>query len=103
MNVSSMMRLMPMNNELTVRPNEAKLQAPDMMQAFGDVLERSIQSISQQEQTVHQLTEQFAAGKLNDVHSLVIASEQLNLGLQLTVQVRNKAIEAYQEMMRMQL
>lgn len=103
MNVSSMMRLMPMNNELTVRPNDAKLQASDMMQAFGDVLERSIQSISQQEQTVHQLTEQFATGKLNYVHSLVIASEQLNLGLQLTVQVRNKAIEAYQEMMRMQL
>ena len=42
-------------------------------------------------------------GKPVDLHQVMIAAEQAGLALQLTVQVRNKIIEAYQEISRMQV
>lgn len=72
-------------------------------QTFGAMLEDALQSVANQEQEVHKLNEQFITGQISDVHNLMIASEKAQIGLQLTVQVRNKVVEAYQEIMRMQL
>jgi flagellar hook-basal body complex protein FliE len=74
-----------------------------MAKSFGDVLENAMQSADNQEKQVKMLNNQFVTGQLSDVHTLMIASEKAQLGLQLTVQVRNKVIEAYQEIMRTQL
>ena len=43
----------------------------------------------------------LAAGNLQDVSQVTIATEKANIALQLTMQVRNKVIDAYQEVMRM--
>ncbi|MCI3919029.1 flagellar hook-basal body complex protein FliE [Paenibacillus sp. TRM 82003] len=72
-------------------------------ESFGSLLERALESVNNQEKEVKVLNEQFITGQLTDVHSLMIASQKAQLGLQLTVQVRNKVIEAYQEVMRTQL
>jgi len=71
--------------------------------SFGDFLENALQAVDNQEKQVRVLNEQFVTGQISDVHTLMIASEKAQLGLQLTVQVRNKVIEAYQEIMRTQL
>ncbi|MEB3101168.1 flagellar hook-basal body complex protein FliE [Ferviditalea candida] len=75
----------------------------DVSKQFGDFLNQAITKLNDQQTTVQQLTERFATGDLQDVHQLLIASEKASLGLELAVQVRNKAIEAYQEIMRMQI
>lgn len=75
----------------------------NVAEGFGNVLDRSMQSIQNQEKRIESLTDELAAGTLDNVHHIVIASEQLGLTVQLATQVRNKAIEAYQEVMRMQL
>lgn len=75
----------------------------DVSKQFGNLLNQAITKLNDQQMTVEQLTERFAAGDLQDVHQLLIASEKASLGLELAVQVRNKAIEAYQEIMRMQI
>ncbi|MGB3261796.1 flagellar hook-basal body complex protein FliE, partial [Paenisporosarcina sp.] len=49
------------------------------------------------------LTNQLVTGEVKDIHEVMIASQKASLSLQLTVQVRNKVVEAYQEVMRMQL
>ena len=46
--------------------------------------------------------ERVSTGQVEDLHTAVIAMQRASLALDLTVQVRNKAIEAYQEIMRMQ-
>ena len=46
---------------------------------------------------------ELAAGRITDVSEVVIASEKAGIATQLTMQVRNRAIEAYQEIMRMQV
>lgn len=71
--------------------------------SFSDALSRAIHTVDSQEKQVKTLNEQFVTGQISDVHTLMIASEKAQLGLQLTVQVRNKVIEAYQEIMRTQL
>ncbi|TLS49852.1 flagellar hook-basal body complex protein FliE [Paenibacillus antri] len=72
-------------------------------ESFGNILENALQAVDNQEKQVKALNEQFVTGQISDVHTLMIASEKAQLGLQLTVQVRNKVIEAYQEIMRTQL
>jgi flagellar hook-basal body complex protein FliE len=48
------------------------------------------------------MSDKFILGQVN-VDQLMIASEQATLSLQLTTQIRNKVIEAYQEIMRTQI
>ena len=45
----------------------------------------------------------LAAGQIDDVAQVVIASQKADIALQLTLQLRNRAISAYQEIMRMQV
>lgn len=75
----------------------------DISQQFGSFLNQAISNISNQETAVDQLNQRFIAGDLPDVHQLMIGSESAMLGLELTLQVRNKMLEAYQEIMRMQM
>lgn len=77
--------------------------AAEIAGSFGQTLEKALSGLEQQEKAVHILNDKFITGQNVDVHTLMIASEKAQLGLQLTVQVRNKVIEAYQEIMRTQL
>lgn len=77
--------------------------AADVGKSFGDMLNNAITQLSSQEQAVSELNDQFIRGGDVDAHTLMINAERLSLGLELTVQVRNKVIEAYQDIMRMQI
>ncbi|CAI6031448.1 Flagellar hook-basal body complex protein FliE [Paenibacillus sp. JJ-100] len=72
------------------------------IQSFGTYLQNALGSVAAQESEAHEMSNQFLIGKAN-VDQVMIASEQALLGLQLTTQVRNKVVEAYQEIMRTQL
>jgi len=75
----------------------------EVSQQFGSFLNNAMNSLSDQEAQVDQLNTQMVAGNLPDVSQLMIASQKAELGLDLTLQVRNKVIEAYQEIMRIQM
>ncbi len=89
-------------NPASIQP-KAGNGAVDLSKQFGNFLDQAMANLNDQQAQVDQLTKSMATGDLNDVSQLMIASEKSALGLQLTVQVRNKVIEAYQEIMRMQL
>lgn len=71
--------------------------------SFGDFLQNAISEVNNLQKTSEAANIQLAAGENIDLHTVMIAGEKANLALQLTVQVRNKVIEAYQEVMRMQV
>ncbi|HEU4964239.1 MAG TPA: flagellar hook-basal body complex protein FliE [Bacilli bacterium] len=71
--------------------------------SFTDFLKNAIEQVNDQQQTAEKLTEALATGQAPDLHTVMIASEKATLSFQLAVQVRNKAMEAYQEVMRMQM
>jgi len=50
-----------------------------------------------------QLSEDFAAGKTDNIHQVIIAAEKADIAFQLTMQIRNKIMDAYNEIMRMQI
>lgn len=74
----------------------------ELTQSFGQYLQTALEGVSAQEQNVHKMNDKYLIGQV-DVSQVLIASEQAQLSLQLTSQVRNKVIEAYQEIMRTQI
>lgn len=97
-------QLLPINARSQVIPErDRQTGAVDVVKSFGEYMNDALHAVNAQKQEADRLTEQFIAGQISDVHSVVIAAEKASLALELTVQVRNKVIEAYQEIMRIQL
>jgi flagellar hook-basal body complex protein FliE len=71
--------------------------------SFGDVVSKAIDSLQQTQTKADNLAAQAATGDLTDVHDYMIASTQANLATELTVAVRNKAVDAFNDIMRMSL
>ncbi|MFS0727837.1 flagellar hook-basal body complex protein FliE [Paenibacillus sp. 1P07SE] len=84
------------------QPLQSKATPAEATQDFGQYLKQALDGAAAQEKGVHTITDQFIIGQA-DVSDVMVAANQAHLTLQLTSQVRNKVIEAYQEMMRMQL
>ena len=71
--------------------------------AFGDLLQSLVGAADQQQKGADQAVQTLHGGGEKNLHEAMIAMEQADISLRYLVQVRNKAIEAYQEIMRMQL
>ncbi|RLK53660.1 flagellar hook-basal body complex protein FliE [Actinokineospora cianjurensis] len=69
---------------------------------FGAIIGKALQSSQQVQDRASELAVKAATGSDIDVHNYLAAATEANLTTQLTVQVRNKAIEAFQEIMRLQ-
>lgn len=70
---------------------------------FGQVLADAISRVEQDQVQAEDAAVRLAAGQVDDLAEVMIAAERASLSLGLAVQIRNKALEAYQEIMRMQL
>jgi flagellar hook-basal body complex protein FliE len=62
-----------------------------------------LDAVTKATQHADALGQQVATGQLQDIHQFMAASAKANLAVELTVAIRNKAVEAYQEIMRMQI
>jgi flagellar hook-basal body complex protein FliE len=69
---------------------------------FAAKLSDSLQNLTDLQAKADDLGVKAATGSLTDVHDYMIASTEATLATQLTVAVRNKAVEAFNEIMRMQ-
>jgi flagellar hook-basal body complex protein FliE len=69
---------------------------------FAAQLSRGLENLQGLQTKADDLAVQAATGKLTDVHDYMIASTEASLATQLTVAVRNKALDAFNEIMRMQ-
>ncbi len=67
------------------------------------MLTNAISSLNQTQNTASSDSVALATGQASDVTQVVTDVEKANLEMQLAVQVRNKAVDAYQEIMRMQI
>lgn len=70
---------------------------------FGDAMQRGIQQVSDAEKTADRAAIDVATGGPTDLHQLMAATSKASLSVDLLVQVRNRAVEAYQEIMRIQV
>ncbi len=95
------LKLMPVKGTLAETPIVDKPQQPE--KSFGEFLQDALNNVNNLQNESKQASLNMAAGKVEDIAEVTIASEKAAIALQLTMQVRNKVVDAYQEVMRMQV
>ncbi|MDP7422389.1 MAG: flagellar hook-basal body complex protein FliE [bacterium] len=86
---------------LSDKEKQLKLAGNDSISRFGDLLDGAIGNLSKLEVEADRLTEKLATGEIEDVHQVMIAAEKAKLAFQFALEVRNKIVNAYKEIMRM--
>nr|WP_235849082.1 MULTISPECIES: flagellar hook-basal body complex protein FliE [Bacillaceae] len=92
--LQSIMKPQNLGNKLT--PHEAQT-------SFKNWLNEAITNVNQSQVNSQKMTEKVVRGENVDLHDVMITAQQASITLQTTVEIRNKVIEAYQEVMRMQV
>jgi len=87
----------------TASPSTKEGSPAALVGSFGQMLRDALKQVNDLQAEADNLAQKLATGEISDVHTVMIASEKATLALELTVQIRNKVIEAYQEIMRMPL
>jgi flagellar hook-basal body complex protein FliE len=70
---------------------------------FSGVLRNAVDRVEQFQQDGRQQVDRFLAGEDVEVHDVVMAAQRAELAFDFFLQVRNKVVQAYQEVMRMQI
>jgi len=89
-------------------PQLAPLAAPAALDgaapaSFGDLVSEGLRQVGNQLQTSQADLQRLATGDVENLHQIMIRMEEARLSFQLMLQVRNRLLESYQEVMRMQV
>ena len=71
--------------------------------SFGDYMKQLVQDSNESQLSADKKMEEVAVGRSQDLHGAVLAMEKADINFKLLTQVRNKVIDAYREIMRMQV
>ncbi|NLN77781.1 MAG: flagellar hook-basal body complex protein FliE [Armatimonadetes bacterium] len=86
------------------RPETPKAEAGgDVSASFAQSIKKAVDEVNGLQKQADNLAVNMASGDVEDVHKAMIAMQKAKLALDFSIQVRNKVIEAYQEIMRMQV
>ncbi|MED1437500.1 flagellar hook-basal body complex protein FliE [Aeribacillus composti] len=83
--------------------NQAQSTENSGKSSFSDMLKKSLETVNEAQLNSDRLTNALAAGQNVELHDVMIAAQKASILLEATVEFRNKVIEAYQEVMRMQI
>ena len=70
---------------------------------FGEILKDAISTVNELQKQSDQEIQKYMTGESQDLHAAVIAMQNADLSFQMMMQVRNKIVQAYQEIMRTQI
>ena len=99
--------------QIVIGPLNPKLQVPEIRAprsqgnekgaGFGEILKDAISTVNELQKQSDQEIQKLMTGESQDLHTTVIAMQKADLSFQMMMQVRNKIVQAYQEIMRMQI
>jgi flagellar hook-basal body complex protein FliE len=87
-------QIKPLNNTATTESNKND---------FLSMLKEKLDGVNDSQITADNVTQSFIKGDETDIHKVMLSTEEAKMSLELAVQIRNKLVEAYQELTRMQL
>lgn len=92
-------------NTTSINSNSRNTEVEDFKKEnnFGNYLKNAIQEVNQLQIESDKATTMLAEGKKIDLHEVMIAGQKASISMQAALEIRNKAVEAYQEIMRMQV
>ena len=70
-------------------------------ESFSKVLDKFVTDVNSLQNKASESIEKLATGEISDVHQVMIAVEEAGTAMEFMLEVRNKIVEAYQEVMRM--
>ena len=70
---------------------------------FGSTLKKFVDDVNSLQNQMDTKIEKLATGEITDVHEVMIAVDEDNTAMEFMLEIRNKIVEAYQEVMRMQV
>lgn len=70
---------------------------------FAETLAESINKVNNIQKDADKAIEDLVSGKSDNIHETMIAVNKADIAFRMTMQVKNKIVEAYQEVMRMQV
>lgn len=86
-----------------LKTQNSKLETANVEgKSFGDVLKESINRVDSIQKEADHAIQEMVSGS-GDIHNAMIALEQANISFQVMMQVRNKIVSAYEEVMRTQV
>ncbi|MBC7286523.1 MAG: flagellar hook-basal body complex protein FliE [Armatimonadetes bacterium] len=93
---------------ITPRTGETWKKLPDLgdrpeQAGFGKVLAEALRHVNELQGRADREAEKVATGQSRDIHAAIVSMQEAELALELTVQVIQRAIEAYREISRMQM
>ncbi len=86
----------PDNNVIKTVTNDNNIQ-------FSSLLKDALNKVNSLQLQSDEYKQLLATGDVDNLHDVTIAAEKASIALQLTLAIRNKVVEAYQEIMRMQV
>ncbi len=84
-------------------PGAKEAKAPSQSEGFTQVLGDMVNKVNDLHNKADKSIQDFVTGESKGLHEVMIAVEKSSISFQFLNQVRNKAVEAYQEIMRMQV
>lgn len=81
---------------------QQKTNAQELWQGFADRLQGAIDEVDGLQKHSQKMTQDVVLGRVENLHDVMIAAEKARTAMNLTLEVRAKALESYKEIMRMQ-
>ncbi len=75
----------------------------DQSSSFSSLLNGAIQAVEGPQKQAQEAIQSFLSGENEELHTVALATQRASLAFDLGMQVRNKIVSAYQEVMRMQV
>jgi flagellar hook-basal body complex protein FliE len=83
-----------------VKPGTGAAGQPGL---FQSIFEQSVASVHSNQMAAQQSVDRFLSGEGEELHQVALAAQKAELSFEMFMQVRNKVVQAYQDVMRMQI
>ena len=99
------MNITPLQPLPAIQPTQApaKAQPQGSVNQLGETFSKALDSLSATQQNSDTLIQKLAAGENVDLHQVMIASEQTDISFRVAMAMRDKLVEAYQQISQMQI
>jgi len=96
-------RLPGVNDDVAAIPSALPSATPTDSNSFSSLLGKLVSEVNAQQQTAGATVNALQSGANVPLHQAVISMQEASVSFQLMVEVRNRLLESYQEIMRMQM
>ncbi len=96
-------RVSEIYRQVAQQSSETSKRKEEPKKSFADVLKESLAEVNRMQMDAEEALKALATGKEQDIQKVMVTLQKADVSLKLLMEVRNKALEAYQEIMRMQV